>query len=169
MDRGAFRGLRQNLHRPSGREHPVHAGGADADALLATALTQSMELAPVEELAEDQRNLFFDDSRAIVLDRDAKSTGLRLVDPHPNLWQNARLLASIKRVVDGFFDGREQGFARVVETEQMPVLGKKLADGHVALLGGHRLGGGSACLGRWIGHSVGSIESIQEANQMLYV
>ena len=144
MDWRAFGGLRQDLHRPSGREHAVHTRGADADPLLSSALSQTVEFAPVEELAEDQRDLFFDDSRPVVLDRDAKSPGLRLVDPHPNLGQNAGLFASIERVVDGFLDGRQQGFTRVVETEQMAVLGKELADRHVALLGGHRLGGGPA-------------------------
>ena len=106
MDRGAFRGLRQNLHRPSGREHPVHTRCADADPLLASALSQSMEFAPVKKLAEDQRDLLFDNSWTVVLDRDAKSTGLRLVHPNPNLWQNARFLASIERVVDRFLDCR---------------------------------------------------------------
>jgi len=144
VDWRAFGGLREDLHRPTGREHAVHPRGADADPLLASALSQTVEFAPVEKLTEDQGDLLFDDSRPVVLDRDAKTPGLRLVDPHPNLGQNARLLASIERVVDGFFDGRQQGFARVVETEQVAVLGKKLADRHVALLGGHRLGGGPA-------------------------
>ena len=38
----------------------------------------------------------------------------------------------------------KQGLPGVVETQQVAVLGKELADGDVALAGGHRLGGGPA-------------------------
>jgi hypothetical protein len=46
-----------------------------------------------------------------------------------------------RRVVDGFLDGGEQRLARVVEAEQVAVLGEELGDGDVPLLGRHRLGG----------------------------
>src|SRR5262249_9135067 len=48
--------------------------------------------------------------------------------------------AGVQRVVDGFLHGRKQRLARIVETEQMPVLGKKFTDGDVALLRSHGLG-----------------------------
>ena len=57
---------RDDLHRLAGRELAVHAGGGDADALLAAAHAQAVELRPVEELGEDRRNLLADDAGAVV-------------------------------------------------------------------------------------------------------
>ena len=67
--------MRDDLHRLAGREHAVHAGGADADALLAAAHPQAVELRAVEQLAEDQRNLLLDDARAVVLHADLEAIG----------------------------------------------------------------------------------------------
>ena len=68
---------RDDLHRLAGRLHAVHAGRADADALLPAALPQPVELRAVQQLAEDQRNLLFDDARAVVLDADLVAIGRR--------------------------------------------------------------------------------------------
>jgi hypothetical protein len=42
---------------------------------------------------------------------------------------NPGFFAGIERVIDGFFDGGEQGFSWVIEAEQVLVLGEELADG----------------------------------------
>ena len=65
-------------------------------------------------------------------------------DVDPDLRQDAGLFAGVERVVDRFLDRGEQRLARVVEAQQVAVLGEELADRDVALLGGHRLGGGAA-------------------------
>ena len=61
---GALGDLRHDLHRLAGREQAVHAGGADADALLAAAHPHAVELRAVQELAENQGNLLAEDARA---------------------------------------------------------------------------------------------------------
>ena len=63
-------------------------------------------------------------------------------DVHPDLGQDAGFFAGVERVVDRFLHRRQQGLARIVEAEQVPVLGEELADRNIALLGGHRLGRG---------------------------
>ena len=70
------------------------------------------------------------------------------LDVDPDFGQDAGLFAGVQGVVDGLLDGRQQGLARVVETQQVAILGKELADGDVALAGGHRLGGGPAAMPR---------------------
>ncbi len=63
--------------------------------------------------------------------------------------QDAGLLAGVERVVDGFLDAGEQRLARVVEAQQMAVLGEELGDRDLALARAHlgcrygRLRGGS--------------------------
>jgi hypothetical protein len=51
--------------------------------------------------------------------------------------QNPRFLAGVERVIDGFLDAREQRFSRVVEAEQVAVLGKEFGDGDLPLAGSH--------------------------------
>ena len=133
--------LRDDLHRLAGRQHAVHAGRADADALLPAALPQAVELRAVEQLAEDQRDLLFDDAGAVVLHADFEAVGAGRLDVDPNLGQDAGLFAGVERVVDRFLDRRQQRLPRIVEAQQVAVLGEELADGDIALLGGHRLGG----------------------------
>ena len=65
-------------------------------------------------------------------------------DVDPDLGQDAGLFAGVERVVDGFLDRGQQGLARIVEAEQVAVLGEELADRDIALAGGHRLGRGAA-------------------------
>ncbi len=117
-----------------------------------------MKLGPVQQLAEDQRDLFLDDAGPVVLDAQLETVLARLFDVDPDLGQDSGLFARVQRVVHGLFNGGQQGFPRVVKTQQMPVLGKELADGNVPLFGRHRFGGrpaaGLAIAGR-IGHRFG--------------
>jgi hypothetical protein len=57
---------------------------------------------------------------------------------------DSAFLAGIEGVIDGFFDGGEQGFAWIIEAEEVSVLGEELADGYFLLGLCHVLGGGSA-------------------------
>src|SRR5205814_1092547 len=114
----------------------------------------AMELGPVEELAEDLRDLGLDDPGPVVLDDDEEASlalgelrlpGLGLqrevVDLDVELGQDPRLLAGVERVVDRLLDGGQERLGRVVEAEEMAVLGEELGDGDLALLRGHALGG----------------------------
>jgi hypothetical protein len=50
--------------------------------------------------------------------------------------QNSCLLTRIERVIHGLTDRREEGLGRIVEPQEMTVLGKKLTDGNVPLANG---------------------------------
>ena len=50
-------------------------------------------------------------------------------DLYPDFREDACFFAGIEGVIDGFFDGGEQGFSRVIEAEHVPVFGEELADG----------------------------------------
>ncbi len=62
--------------------------------------------------------------------------------------EDPRLLAGVEGVVHRLLDRREKGLLRVVEAEQVPVLGEELGDGDLPLLRGERVrglaGGGAA-------------------------
>ena len=143
MGRIALRDLRDDLDRLAGGQQAVHARGADADALLAAAHAHAVELRAVEQLAEDQRDLLLDDAGPVVLHADLEAVLAGALDVDPDFRQDAGLFAGVQGVVDRLLDGRQQGLARVVEAQQVPILRKELADGNIALAGGHRLGGGS--------------------------
>jgi hypothetical protein len=148
--------------RLAGREHPVHPGGADADALLPAALPEAVEFRAVEKLPEDLRDLRLHHARTVVLDRDREP--LRLVrvaaavpvavpvavralgreDLDPDVREDSGLLAGVEAVVDGFLHGREQRLRRIVESEQVAVLREELRNGDLALLRAHLLGGQAA-------------------------
>src|SRR5262249_60736733 len=64
-------GARDDLHGLAGRELAVHAGGRDADPLLAAAHAEPVELRAVEKLREDRRELLPDDAGAVVGGREA--------------------------------------------------------------------------------------------------
>jgi hypothetical protein len=64
-------GLGLDHHRLAGGDQAVHAGGGDADALLAARHLEAVELAAVEQAAEDVLDLLADDARAVVDDGDA--------------------------------------------------------------------------------------------------
>ena len=91
-----------------------------------------MKFRAVEEFSEDERYLFFDDAGSIILHADFVFIFADGFDVDPDDTEY-RLNAGIEGVIDGFFDGGEQGFAWVIEAEQMSVLGEKLADGYFFL------------------------------------
>src|SRR5262245_14262445 len=55
---------RHDFHRLTGRQHSVHACGADTDSLLSPAHPEPMKLRSVEKLSENQGNLLPNDSGA---------------------------------------------------------------------------------------------------------
>ena len=148
-------GARGNLYRFAGCELRIHAGRRYADALLSAAHAQPMEFGPVEKLGEYRRNLLADNAGAVVDHRYPKAVRLargrwRLaVRSHFELdhdfRQNACFLAGVKRIIYGFFDAGEQGFSRIVEAQQVTVLGKEFGNRDLALTGPH-LGRGYSCL-----------------------
>ncbi len=158
VGRGAGAGARGDLDRLPGRELSVHAGRGDADPLLAPAHAQPVELRAVEELGEDRRDLVADDAGAVVDDGDAEPRRLagggrrRPVARHDldldrDVGEDAGLLGRVEGVVHRLLDAGEEGLARAVEAEEVPVLGEELGDGDLALAGAH-LDGGDAGL-RW--------------------
>ncbi len=137
--------------RLAGRQLAVEPRGADADALLAARLLETVKLRPVEELGEDLRDLRLDDAGAVVLHDDPEPGGLvgrrgrlHFDDFDQEVWQDPRLFAGVERVVDGLFHGRQQGLGRIVEAEQVAVLREELAHRDLALTRGHRLRRGAA-------------------------
>ena len=104
-----------------------------------------MEFAAVEKFAEDERDLFLDDPWSVVLNRHAKPAGLWLIDLNPDFRYNSRFLTCIQGVVNGFFDGCQKGFAWVVETKKMFILGEEFAYRNIALFGRHTFGSGATC------------------------
>ncbi len=67
--------------------------------------------------------------------------GLFQVDP--DFGHDSRFFARVQRVVDRLLDGGQEGLARVVETQQVAVLGEELAHRDIALLGRHGFSGGA--------------------------
>ncbi len=110
-------GLRKDDQGLAGGEHRVKTRSADADPLLAPGLLQPVELRAVEELREDLRNLLLDDAGAVVLDADPVPILGDFDDVDAERRQDPRLFAGIEGVVDGLFDGREEGLGGVVEPE----------------------------------------------------
>ena len=135
----ASAGLAQDAHRVAGRQLAVHPGRGDPDALLAAALPEAVELRPVEQLAEDVRDLCRDDAWAVVLDDHLVGVLPLGVAPEldQDLRQDPRLLAGVEAVVDRLLDRCQQRLARTVEAEQVAVLGEELRDRDLALLARH--------------------------------
>ena len=100
-----------------------------------------MEFRTVQQFSENQRDLFLHNSRTIVLDTDLETVRACGLDVHPDFRNDAGFFAGIQRIVDGLFYSSEQGLARIVESEQMPVLGEELADRDIALFRRHAFGG----------------------------
>src|SRR5207248_3497607 len=65
---------------------------------------------------------------------------LEVLNHHGHVGHDAGFLARIQRVVDRLLDAGQQRLARVVEAEQMAVLGEELADRDVLLPGCHGFG-----------------------------
>ena len=121
---------RGDRDRLAGGEQAVHARGADADALLAAALLQAVELRAVEQAAEDLRHLLAHDARAVVLDRDpearlgdlARSRRARRAGCRASSQASSELSTASFTVVSSAFDGlskpsRWRFFAKNSETE----------------------------------------------------
>ena len=92
VGRFAFRDLRHDLDRLAGGQQAVHAGGADADALLPAAHPHAVELRAVEQLAEDQRDLLFEDAGAVVLHADLEAVLARRAGCGPRFRAGCRPL-----------------------------------------------------------------------------
>src|SRR5690606_7793243 len=99
--------LAAHLDRLARRQLAIHAGGADADALLAARLAQAVELAAVEQSPEHVWHLGFDDAWTIVLNnhRELLLVGADAFDRHLEVRQDTRFFARIEAVVDRFLDG----------------------------------------------------------------
>src|SRR5215813_11611239 len=85
-----------DLHRFSRSQHPIHARSTDADPLLSSTHPQSMKFRTIKQFSEDERDLFFDNARPVVLDTDFVPIGSRRFDMNPDLRNNARFLASVE-------------------------------------------------------------------------
>src|SRR5688572_5968165 len=110
-----------------------------------------MKLRSVEQLSKDERYLFLDDARTVVLHADLVPIGAGGLQMNPDLRHDSGFLARIQGIVDGFLYGGEERLSRVIETEKVPVLREELADGNVPLLRRHCLG--SCPAGRSFGSS----------------
>src|SRR5258705_2754648 len=147
MRRRARAGARDNLHRLAGGQLRVHAGGRYADALLAAAHAQPVKFRSIEQLREDPWDLLAHDAGAVVDHGEAEAVRLarrwraapigRYLNLDDDFRQDSRLLAGIQRIVDGLFHAGEERLARIVEAQQMAVLGKKLRDRNLALTRAH--------------------------------
>src|SRR5262249_6892281 len=83
----------------------------------------------------------------MVGDRDAEAAGLARrrrrtavggdLQLDDDVRKDPGLLAGVERVVDGFLHAGQQGLARIVEAEEVPILGEELRDGDLALPGSH--------------------------------
>src|SRR5207237_4322192 len=91
----------------------------------------------VYKCSENQTDLVLHNALTIVLDADLETVRARGLDMHPDFKNNAGFFAGIQGIVDGLFYGGQEGLARIVESEQMPVLGKELADRNIALFSRH--------------------------------
>jgi hypothetical protein len=118
----------------AGGELAVHDDGADADALLAAALPDAVELRSVEQPAEHLGDLALDDAGAVVLDDEGVLVVVALVDLDADVGQHVALLAGVEGVVDALLDARDEGSGRVVEPEDVLVPLEELRDGDVSLL-----------------------------------
>ena len=106
MGRIALGDLRHDLDRLAGGQQAVHAGRADADALLPAAHPHAVELRAVEQLAEDQGDLLLEDAGPVVLHAHLVAVRPDALDVDPDFGQDAGLLAGVQGVVDRLLDGR---------------------------------------------------------------
>src|SRR5581483_11596421 len=66
MRRLPCRRHRDDLYGFAGRQHAVHSRGADTDAFLAAAHTEPVKFRSVQQLSENEWNLFLDDAGPVV-------------------------------------------------------------------------------------------------------
>ena len=98
-----------------------------------------MEFRAVKQFAEDLGNLRLDDPGPVVFHCDPEAVLCQLQDLDLEGGKDARFLARIERVVDGFLDGREQRLLRVVKSQKVTVLREKLRHRDFSLTRGHAL------------------------------
>ena len=106
VGRIALGDLRHDLDRLAGGQQAVHAGRADADALLPAAHPHAVELRAVEQLAEDQGDLLLEDAGPVVLHAHLVAVRPDALDVDPDFGQDAGLLAGVQGVVDRLLDRR---------------------------------------------------------------
>jgi hypothetical protein len=111
-----------------------------------------VELRAVEELGEDGRDLLPDYSGAVVAHGDAEARGLAgrgrraavgrdHLHGHEHVGEDAGLLGGVEGVVHRLLHAGEHRLARVVEAEEVTVLGEELGDGDLPLARAHLDGG----------------------------
>ena len=140
VGRLALARARDDLHRAAGGELPVHARGGDADALLSALLLEPVEFRAVEQLAEDLGDLLLDDAGAVVL----HATRKRFSDRPPRSRSRDRAgcpLPRRHRASCPPLRGPRSAApsVRIVEAQQVAVLGEELGDRDLALAGSHGL------------------------------
>src|ERR1700758_5525135 len=72
-----------DLHRLAGRQLTVHAGGGDADPLLAATHPQAMKFRAVEEFREDARDVLANNAGPVIRHSNAKLARLAGCDGFP--------------------------------------------------------------------------------------
>ena len=128
--------LGEDRHWSSSGDQSIHACGTNADSLLTTAHLQAVELRSIKESTEDVLDLLANNARSVVDHRHAvartlgscRPRWLKILDDHRYLRQDLCFFAGIKRVVHRLLDGGEHRLARVVEPQQMAVLGEEFTD-----------------------------------------
>src|SRR5262249_56303065 len=79
--------------------------------------------------------------------RRRRPVARRDLEGDDHVGQDARLLGGVEGVVHRFLHAGEERLARIVEAEEMAVLGEELGDGDLALARAH-LGGGDGSFRR---------------------
>jgi len=98
---------RRNPDWLAGSQQTVHARGGDAYSLLPPGHLESVELRPVQQLAEDIWDLGFHDAGTVVLNRhDVPVPAIAVLDRRSDscdLRQYACLFACVQSIIDSFF------------------------------------------------------------------
>src|SRR6185436_4228404 len=97
-----------------------------------------MKFGSVQQFSKNQRDLLFNDSRAVILHADFETIGAGGFDVNPKFGDDTTLFASVEGVVHGFLDRGQKRLPWVIEAKEMSILSEKLADGDIALFFRHR-------------------------------
>ena len=94
-----------------GGQLTVHDHAGDADALLAARLANGVEAGSEQQLPEHLLDASFWNPRPVVfgLKFDDVFLVVYFGDLHAYVGQDASLFAGVQRIVNGFFDGRDEG------------------------------------------------------------
>ena len=113
---------------PAGRQLAVHHDASDPDALLTSGLADGVEARTEQQLTEHLLDAALWNAGTVVLGLQFDDVLLvvDLRDLDANLRKNTGLFASVQRVVNGFFDGGDEGTGEGVKSEEVLVLLKKL-------------------------------------------